>query len=68
MPIYEYTCKKCNKIFSELQSMSASEKDTACPACGSKEVKKMLSTFSPSMGSGFSPATSAPACGGGGGG
>lgn len=68
MPIYEYKCIKCSNIFSALQSMSASEKDTICPACGSREVRKMLSTFSSSMGSGFSPAASAPACGGGGGG
>lgn len=68
MPIYEYTCKKCNNIFSALQSIRSSEKDTVCPVCGSKEVRKMLSTFSPSMGSGFPLSSSAPACGGGGGG
>lgn len=71
MPIYEYTCKKCKKIFSALQSISSSERDTECPVCGSKEVKKMLSTFSSSMGTGgagFSQSSSTPPCGGGGGG
>ena len=32
MPIYEYECLKCNKIFEELQSFS--DKDvTKCPHC-----------------------------------
>ncbi|MFN3396471.1 MAG: FmdB family zinc ribbon protein [Thermodesulfovibrionales bacterium] len=46
MPIYEYTCNKCNKSFSLLQKVGSSEKDTVCPNCGSKEVKKKISSFS----------------------
>ena len=46
MPIYEYTCKKCNKIFESLVLSSSDIKGIQCPECGSEEVQKMLSNFS----------------------
>ncbi len=45
MPIYEYTCKKCNKIFETLVLSSDAIKGIQCPECGSEEVQKMLSSF-----------------------
>lgn len=45
MPIYEYECLKCNKIFEELQSFS--DKDvTKCPHCKKAKVKKLISLSS----------------------
>ena len=45
MPIYEYECLKCNKIFEELQSFS--DKDiTKCPHCKKSKVKKIISLSS----------------------
>lgn len=68
MPIYEYLCIKCNSVFSALQKMGASEKETTCPGCGSNEVKKKVSSFCCSAGSGPSfPSSSTPRFGGGGG-
>jgi len=58
MPIYEYRCRKCNKVFSALQKVGTTEKDTVCPECDSKDVKKLLSAFSCSSvveGNTFSP-------------
>ena len=46
MPIYEYKCKKCNKIFESLVLSSRDIKGIQCPECGSEEVQKMLSNFS----------------------
>ncbi|MBI3593205.1 MAG: zinc ribbon domain-containing protein [Nitrospirae bacterium] len=46
MPIYEYSCRKCNEVFSVFQSVNASEKDTRCPKCNSNDVKKQVSSFS----------------------
>lgn len=46
MPIYEYTCKKCNKIFETLVLSSDAIKRIQCPECRSEEVQKMLSSFS----------------------
>jgi putative FmdB family regulatory protein len=46
MPIYEYMCNKCSECFSLLQRAGITEKDTICPKCGSKDVKKRVSIFS----------------------
>ena len=68
MPIYEYICMKCNNKFSLLQSLYPEPKDTECPKCESKEVKKMFSAFSCASGSeGGSSGAHAPSFGGGGG-
>lgn len=47
MPVYEYTCEKCNKRFDHLaRSMSApAEAKPVCPECGSKKTTKALSVF-----------------------
>lgn len=45
MPIYEYTCNACEEIFALLQRAEDRE-DTLCPKCGSKNVKKLVSSFS----------------------
>lgn len=68
MPIYEYTCMKCNNSFSLLQKIGSSEKDTTCSKCGSNTVKKMVSAFSQSCAGGsLSAPASYPSFGGGGG-
>lgn len=53
MPLYEYACSQCGKIFILLQAIGASERDTRCTYCGSSDVKKKISTFSSSSGGGF---------------
>lgn len=40
MPIFEYSCRKCNKKFEEL--VRGKEKP-ACPKCKSKDLEKLLS-------------------------
>ncbi len=60
MPIYEYICITCKNVFSTLQRMGASEKDTVCPGCGSNDVKKKVSSFCCSPGSGPSSGSAAP--------
>ena len=64
MPIYEYLCNGCGKSFSKLQRMGTCESETLCPACGSSEVKRQIS----SCAIGHGGSTSAgPACSIGGG-
>jgi putative FmdB family regulatory protein len=46
MPLYEYTCRKCDKTFTLLQKPGATEKDTTCIHCGSRDVSKLISSFS----------------------
>ncbi len=46
MPIFEFKCRNCGKLF-EVLFMSRDEKpDIRCPACSSKKSDKVLSVFS----------------------
>jgi len=46
MPIYEYLCNACGEKFSVLQSIRACDDKTECRNCGSKDTRKMISSFS----------------------
>ena len=50
MPIYEYKCVKCNKIFSLIKKMSDKLARDICPDCGDS-CPRVFSTF----GFAFSP-------------
>ena len=54
MPIYEYTCGKCDAKFEQLvRSMSnADDAKIKCPACGSDKTARALSVFAVSSGGG----------------
>jgi putative FmdB family regulatory protein len=68
MPIYEYICRSCNERFSLLQRVNSPEGEARCPRCSSREVKKVMSSFSCSAGTGGGSAPSMPSRGFGGGG
>lgn len=78
MPVYEYECTSCNKVF-EVQQKMADKPLSACPECEG-EVKKLMSMSSfqlkgggwysdgyASSGAKSSQPASAPACASGGG-
>jgi len=54
MPIFEYQCKSCNTKYEVLHKSSEKTEDVVCPECHSHESKRLLSSFSASMGSGSS--------------
>lgn len=56
MPLFEFRCKDCKQVFEKLVSGNAAQ-GPECPACGGKEVNKLLSTFAArgSSGSGGAP-------------
>jgi putative FmdB family regulatory protein len=64
MPIYEYRCEDCGRVFEKLRRFSDSDSDLKCPACDSEEVERQLSCFATSAGSGGASAGCGPAGGG----
>lgn len=48
MPFYEYECRRCGHRFEELLAYSdreEAEKAIACPHCGAREPRRLISTF-----------------------
>jgi putative FmdB family regulatory protein len=68
MPLFEFDCIECGEPFEKLVRNSSTE--IVCPACGSPQVKKKLSTFASKIAGGGSTlstsAVSAPSCSPGG--
>lgn len=44
MPIFEYTCRRCDHRFETI--VLSSQEKIACPKCASASVEKQLSVFS----------------------
>lgn len=45
MPIYEFACPKCRKIYSFLSKRINPDRAPVCPKCGNKKLEKQLSSF-----------------------
>ena len=45
MPIYEYECRRCGKIF-EILVHGRDRKTVQCPACSGGSVARVMSSFS----------------------
>lgn len=45
MPIYEFACPKCRKIFSFLSKRVNPDRLPVCPQCGNKQMLKQVSRF-----------------------
>ena len=43
MPMYEFTCQKCESDFEEL--VFSSDEEVECPSCKSTSVQRKISTF-----------------------
>ena len=50
MPIYEFACPKCRKIFSFLSKRVKPDHSPTCPKCGNKKLSKQVSRFAMSKG------------------
>ncbi len=46
MPIYNYVCKECGENFDLLVGVTAERVVAKCRKCGSKNVEKIVSSFS----------------------
>ena len=48
MPIYDYRCGKCHKVFSITESIVAhGTRKVRCPNCKSTRVERVFGTFFP---------------------
>ena len=45
MPIYEYACGRCRKIFSFLVRKPSAHKPPRCPKCGKGGMRRAISSF-----------------------
>jgi putative FmdB family regulatory protein len=45
MPLYEFVCKPCDKVFEVLFRSSTEKKRITCPDCGGRDVSKKFSSF-----------------------
>jgi len=43
MPIYEYKCLDCNKVFEVLSTSSSDNPEVKCAKCDSAKVRKTIS-------------------------
>jgi putative FmdB family regulatory protein len=50
MPIFEFVCTECDQPFEDLVFGSNTD-GVLCPACGSEQVRKKMSTFASKIGS-----------------
>jgi putative FmdB family regulatory protein len=50
MPIYEFACPKCRKIFSFLSKRVNPDRLPVCPKCGNKKLDKQVSRFAMTRG------------------
>ena len=50
MPIYEFACPKCRRIFSFLSKRVNPGRLPVCPKCGNKKMSKQISRFTMSKG------------------
>lgn len=45
MPIFEYLCRSCNRIYSFLSLSPKPQREPTCPRCGATCLKRMPSAF-----------------------
>lgn len=50
MPIYEFSCPKCRRIFSFLSKRVKPDRTPVCPKCGFKKLSKQVSRFAMTRG------------------
>lgn len=60
MPLYEYECEKCAERFEELVSRGEGAAEPSCPACGSRQTRRVQSSFA--VGRPSAPASSCTSC------
>jgi putative FmdB family regulatory protein len=60
MPLFEYRCGACGREFEKLVLSPSQAPEMACPACESREVERLFSTFGVGSGGGSASRGGAP--------
>ena len=60
MPLYEYSCRSCDK---EFESFVRGRETPACPSCRSEDLQRKLSVFAAHTGGASSASEAMPAMG-----
>jgi len=67
MPVFDYECKHCGRIYEELvTSSSTPDSDIECPECGEHQSVRRMSAPSISTGGSVSSFSGGAGCGSGG--
>jgi len=48
MPLYEYECQRCGRLFDARRGIDDSEAEIECPACAGGKAKRLFSRFATS--------------------
>jgi len=62
VPMYEYRCPACERVFEELIRNRQDELEVACPECGTPDVHRVLSGFAVGSGGGSGGARMSSGC------
>ncbi|MGI6621474.1 MAG: FmdB family zinc ribbon protein [Bacillota bacterium] len=62
MPIFEYKCKHCGKVF---ECLVRKHDIPACPDCGTQDLTKLMSRFATNVRKGSGSQSSCGTCSGG---
>lgn len=68
MPLIEYRCSQCARVFERLLTRAEGANDADCPDCGQHSGKRLVSLFAPIRGEDGTPMASVggACCGAGG--
>jgi len=45
MPLYEFYCESCDKVFDAMRAIARSSDPATCPTCGAESPRIMPTTF-----------------------
>jgi len=45
MPLYEYECQRCGRLFDVRRGIDDTQAQIECPTCGDGDVKRVFSRF-----------------------
>ena len=62
MPVFDYRCSDCGKMYDVYHKVREVVDDVVCPHCGSSKHKKLFSAATVAIGGQSSTSPSAPSC------